>query len=422
MSKRLTMTVTMVALAGVFATSVPRAEQLPAPRAEQRIPPKTPFDQLYKDYASGDFDVITRTLTSPRSLAVLQAPQDSGKLRKWLGKWDRAKAVFLLEFAGAQAQYAPGAAITALSEGRLFVISRPTPLGQSAEEDAFELAWHKGAMAMLEDRVFVTTQELYLDTLQRRYASVAGGPPTGGPGAKPPDQIRIDSRFALERGVSQEQRCWNDLSQATTTSASSAIAGLPTISSATSAAGNVTVQGSLPSADAPNLGATTPQPAPILTRKGCLAEGVRRFEIAAAAAETASEAFTRSAWLQYQIGALPDALRTIDRAVATDDAVLTYWTNLFRARILDGLERFADAERAYRAALAVRPAAQSAAVGLALTLFKLDRVTDARAAAMAARQQPPDTVDPWWTYLGADARFIPRWRAELRLALAQAPK
>ncbi len=123
--------------------------------------------------------------------------------------------------------------------------------------------------------------------------------------------------------------------------------------------------------------------------------------------------------MQYQLGAYPDALKTIERAGTTEDAELTYWMQLFRGRILDGLERYADAERAYRAALAARPAAQSAGVGLALTLFKLDRVTDARAAAMAARQQPRDTVDPWWTYLGADARFIPRWRAELRLSLGQ---
>jgi Flp pilus assembly protein TadD len=123
--------------------------------------------------------------------------------------------------------------------------------------------------------------------------------------------------------------------------------------------------------------------------------------------------------MQYQLGAYPDALRTIERAGTTEDAELTYWMQLFRARILDALERFTDAERAYRAALAVRPAAQSAGVGLALALFKLDRVADARAAAIAARQQPPDTVDPWWTYLGADARFIPRWRAELRLSLGQ---
>ena len=171
-------------------------------RTPSSLPPKTPFDRLYQDYAGGDYDVITRTVTSARSLAVLQAPSDAGKLRKWLGnKWDRTRAVFILEFAGAEAQFAPGAAITALSEGRLHVISRPMPLGQSPEEDAFELAWHKAAMSFLEDRLFVSTEELYLDTVQRRYT-----PPPGAPA------VTLDPRFALHRAVAQEQKCWNDRS------------------------------------------------------------------------------------------------------------------------------------------------------------------------------------------------------------------
>ena len=198
MSKRFAVTVALVALANVLAPPHPHA---------QLIPPKTAFDQLYKDYAGGDYDAITRALPSARSLAVLQAPSDSGKLRKWLGnKWDRTKAVFILEFAGAEAQFAPGAAITALSEGRLFVISRPTPLGQSPEDDAFELAWHNGAMAMLEDRMFVSTQELYLDTIQRRYTPLPGAP-----------AVALDPRFALHRAVAQEQKCWNDQSYIMTT-------------------------------------------------------------------------------------------------------------------------------------------------------------------------------------------------------------
>ena len=400
MSKRSTVAVALVALATVLTTSHPSA-QTSQPKIAS-APQRTPFDRLYSDFEAGDYDVITRTVTSPRGLTVLQAPGDAGKLRKWLGKWDRIKAVFLLEFAGAQAQYAPGAAITALSEGRLFVTNRPAPLGQSAEDDALELAWHKGAMAMLEDRMFVTTQEQYLDTLQRRYTLAVGGP-----------AIKIDPRFALERGVSQEQRCSNDLSQMST---SSATARPGVGSSPTSDAGDVMIAGSAP-ANRPGF-VTTPQTTELFTRKDCLNEAVRRYGVATATPETATEAFTRTAWLQYQLGAYPDALKTIERGHAIDDVELTYWTNLFRGRILDSLERFGDAERAYRAALAVRPAAQSAGVGLALTLFKLDRVSDARAAAMAARQQPPDTVDPWWVYLGADARFIPRWRAELRLAVA----
>jgi hypothetical protein len=238
--------------------------------------------------------------------------------------------------------------------------------------------------------------------VQRRYTPLPGAP-----------AVTLDPRFALHRAVAQEQKCWNDRSQMAFTSASS---GLFVVSP--SGAGNVTVQGNpqpldtgvlRPSGDVPN----------IVSRKACLSEGVRRYGIATAAPATAIEAYTRGAWMQYQLGAYPDALRTIERAGTTEDAELTYWMQLFRARILDALERFTDAERAYRAALAVRPAAQSAGVGLALALFKLDRVADARAAAIAARQQPPDTVDPWWTYLGADARFIPRWRAELRLSLGQ---
>jgi tetratricopeptide (TPR) repeat protein len=390
MSRRFAVTVALVALASGLATPVLRAQGV------VKIPPQTPFDRLYQDYAGGDFDVVSRTLTNARSVAVLQAPADGARLRKWLGKWDRGKAAFILEFAEAEAQSSPGAAITAISEGRLYLISRPSRLGESADEDAFELAWHKGAMALLEDRMFVSTQELYLDTLQRRYAPASGG------GA-----IKIDPRFELERAVAQEQKCWNDASYLTT----SAIAGLP---SAASAASNPATQADTSSADMRQVGVPAGEPTAIMTRKDCLAEGARRYIIAALAPETASEAFTRSAWLQYQLGAHADALKTIERARPTEDVELTYWTNLFRGRILDALGRFADAEGAYRSALATRPGAQSAAVGLALTLFKTDRIADARAAAAEARRQSPDAVDPWWTYLGADARFLPRWRAELR--------
>lgn len=397
MSKRLTVIVARSAIATLLATSGLGAQGLVT------IQPKAPFDRLYQDFAAGDFDAIAHAVTSARALAQLLAPPDPAKLRKWLGKWDRTKAVFILEFAEAEAQFAPGAAITAISEGRLFVISRPTPLGQSREDDAFELAWHKAAMSMLEDRMFVSTQELYLDTIERRYTPAPGAP-----------AVRFDPRFALHRAVAQEQKCWNDLAQMPVRTAS---AGLAMPSSA--GIGDVTVQGNPQPVDTRQLASSPSVPTEIATRKNCLTEGVRRYVMASASPATANEAFTRGAWMQYQLGAYPDALRTIDRTEPTEDAELTYWTQLFRARILDGLERFSDAERAYRAALAVRPAAQSAGVGLALTLFKLDRVPDARAAAIAARQQPPDTVDPWWTYLGADARFIPRWRAELRLALGQ---
>src|SRR5262249_49062760 len=107
-------------------------------------------------------------------------------------------------------------------------------------------------------------------------------------------------------------------------------------------------------------------------------------------------------------------LELTDRAPATDDEVVTYWHHLFRARILSGLNRDAEAERDYRAALAAHASAQSANIGLALTLFKLKRLEDARALASEIRQGPKDSVDPWWTYLGADARFVTKWVDEVR--------
>ncbi len=128
----------------------------------------------------------------------------------------------------------------------------------------------------------------------------------------------------------------------------------------------------------------------------------------------AAEAFTRAAWLKTQLGSYKDALELIDRAGATDDEAVTYWRHLFRGRVLTGLNRDADAESEYRAALDARASAHSASVGLALTLFKQRRLDEARALAASIRQAPPDVVDPWWTYLAADARFVTKWMEDVR--------
>ena len=150
----------------------------------------------------------------------------------------------------------------------------------------------------------------------------------------------------------------------------------------------------------------------------CLAEAKHRFATAALDPATAAEANTRGAWVQFQAGELAGARTTVEKVDTTDDADLTYWTSLFRGRIYNAANRLTEAERAYRAALQVRPAAQSAAIGLAFTLFRMDRKEDARATALDARRQPDGTVDPWWIYIAADARFLSPWRTELRAGIA----
>ena len=318
-------------------------------RAQVSVP-KAPFDRLFHAYAAGDRDVVRRTLRTGGDVRTLQPPMDDKRLRRWLGPWDRTKAAFLLELADAEAELSAHSR-TALATGRAYVMSRPTPLGQNAADDAFEAAWHRMALGLLEGGIYAQPQTVYLDTLERRYQSV---PTSVAP--------RLDRRFALQRGIAEEQRC--------------ALVGY------------------------------TPD---------CLRAVVERYAAAALVPETADEGHLRSAWAQYQLKNYGMALQTIDRACPVDDPELTYWLHLFRGRILEGLGRLTDAEREYRLALDTRPYAQSAGIALAMTLFKLSRPDEAVNAARAVRLQSGDVVvDPWWTYLRGDARFVPEWRAALR--------
>ncbi|HUL71805.1 MAG TPA: hypothetical protein VLT86_01805 [Vicinamibacterales bacterium] len=309
---------------------------------------KPSFDRLYRAYAAGDHGILRRAVQTGRDVQALNPPRDAASLRKWLGSWDRTRATFLLEFADAEIDMSPHL-VTTVAAGRSYVMTRPRPLGRDRNEDAFETAWHKAAMGLLEARMFTTDQDAYLDLLEKRYAA-----PTAPP---------VDPRFVLERAIAQEQRCV-----------------LP---------------------DAP-------------ARDECLRDAIRRYAAAGIMPANADEASVRAAWALFQLRRYDDALQMIDRACPANDPDLTYWMHLFRGRILEALDRMADAEPEYRSALDARPFAQSAGVALAMTLFKLHRPDEAVAAARAARQQPDDLVDPWWIYLHGDARLVPEWRAELR--------
>jgi hypothetical protein len=350
----------------------------PAPRAAP--PPAVTFDELYLTYAAGEYDVVE--LTVPRvDYRSLKVP-DAEHLKKWLGAFDRRKAAFILEFASAAAGHAPGGVLTTLGVGRAYVMSRPVPLHLSRTDDAFETAWHKSAMGLLESWSFVTAEDVYLEELMKRYGASGG----------------LDPRFVLERAIAQEQRCASDdkIDKRDTAASAVAAAAKPTQSLS-----------------------DLLTPVTVTSGSACLAEAKHRFALAALDPSTAAEANTRGAWVQFQLGEIAGARLTIDKVETTDDADLAYWTALFRGRINDAANRLAEAERAYRAALQVRPSAQSAAIGLAFTLFRMDRREEARAAAGEARRQPDVAFDPWWRYFAGDARFLATWRAEIRGGLGQ---
>ena len=73
-----------------------------------------------------------------------------------------------------------------------------------------------------------------------------------------------------------------------------------------------------------------------------------------------------------------------------------------------------EAAKAYRAALAAWPGAQSAQVALMAVLLNRGDRQEAARLAEAAETAPPNQFDPWWTYWLGDYRVYPEILAKLR--------
>ena len=249
---------------------------------------------------------------------------------------------------------------------------RAAPLGRDAAEDAFELLWHKAAVGLLEQRVDVRTASLYLQTLNSRYVTSP---------AALAAHTTLDPRFTFARAIVKEQTCWQSVTGGL--GGSIALHAVPTSESASS--------------------------------DQCLKDAQQLLAAAEAVPELSVEATIRGAAVRFKRGEYAETLTTLER-VRTDDAdhVQQYWAALLRARTLDALDRLPEAETAYRRASEVWPDAPSPEIGLALTLFKMNRRPEAVVAAAAVREAPSSTIDPWWLYYAADGRFVTRWRNAIR--------
>jgi tetratricopeptide (TPR) repeat protein len=347
----------MVAALGLTSVQAARTSQIPAQS----------FDQLYSTYERGDFDVVTRTVTTAADLRALQSGLDVA-LRTWSPHLTRLQALFLLEIGAVVTErHLPVAKESSALLERIgaVIIRRPTPIGVSPRDDAFEVMFHKAAVAVMEgERAASTTLiDHYLDAVEHRYENVH---------AAGSDRPALDPRVALARAVAAEQVLQDR-------------------------AGTTNVG---PWSDSPDA-----------------YEAQKRFDRAAKAPDALPETFVRAAFVRLRLGKAQDALALIGRVQDPhDDPVLTYWAQFFRGRILAELDRPAEADAAYRAALDAWPHAQSAAVGLtALSLFWNDP-TNARRWAVAVQSATADAMDPWWLYPRADKRFWIAWRDGLRKA------
>jgi len=337
------------------------------------------FSEIMSAYDAGNYDVIANTLRTPADLRTFMSQLPKVVLNP--SAEDPHRAVFWLEVAIAAAALSPGSDVMqVLSIGRIY--ARDTSGGRPLE--SFERLWHQAALALLQRIKRPDLQQAYLDSLELRYfvkfKTVPADRPFG--------------RFTLDRAIATEQSCWlaqfplrlETRSGVTTT----VMVGTPRLT----AAASVKDAAGLPTA---------------------CRTAVTEFDRAAAFADVADEAEIRGAVARFKLGRFEDALIALARTKSDGaDVVRDYWGALMEARTLQQLKRLPDAARAYRGAWATWPEARAPGTGLALVLFDLNRRDEAVAVSEAVYALPVASIDPWWAYVTADARFIHRWRDALR--------
>ncbi len=353
----------LVLIGALVVASVEAARVSPAQT------PQVSFAELLAAYRGGNVDVANERLVTPADFASFL--DTLGQYVKLKAAWDPKAPALMIEAAIVASQRSRLDVTRLLDAGRQIYLVRTTRVGVDARDDAFELLWHKIAIALLENLELPKSEMSYLDDLDRRYAP-AQDVFMGG-------HHELDPWFVLARGIAGEQAAWQSSS-----SQSLSLAAL-----------------------------VAPGDTSKLARN--LADTARQFDAAAASRAVAVESNIRGAVTRFKLGEYDAALATLDRARPPDaDQIQAYWSLLLRGRILQQLRRLPEAEQGYRDALKMWPNAESPATGLAFVLFQMNRRDEAAAAAAAVRAAPAGTFDPWWSYIPAEARFINRWHGALR--------
>jgi tetratricopeptide (TPR) repeat protein len=335
------------------------------------------IDDIYAAYVSGDAEVVRRAFAGSLAMQQRLLLREPRELERWLGSWDRRKALFVLELARVAADIGPQFLGTFSRIGRAYVRLARDPGDSGGETAAFVQTWHRAMVGMLQGSGFIVQ-------LNEHVASLGGA----------------DPKLVLSAAIAHERRCWDARPSLDQPS--------PRLDAVAKAAGmKVDVD-----SDAPRHAQLKARTSAHLA---CLEVALARLQSAAQNDETGVEARVRSGWVLFQIGRFPEALKALDVVVPPDDRDLAYWQALFRGRTLAALNRHEDAAAAYRAALAFYPHAQSAGIGHAVELLRADRDAEADAAARALREaQSAAPDDPWPRYLDGDRRFVDRWMADLR--------
>ena len=355
----------LVALAAVIVTVTPVR---PAAQGTSR----SRVDELLDRYVSGrEPNVIAATF--PDHFAFLDWRVELlTRARGWRESWHPAGAAFLLElsFWGSRQGWPDAMLILGIAED--LVTGRGAAPGSDAEQDRFEMTFHRTAVAWLISARRLAEAQDYLQRVETRIESVSRVDSADGP-------LR-DARLALARGVLEE--AWTAPGAPASGDRTD---GLPTLTAA-------------------------PQDAALRSR---LEHAAMLFESAARRLEVREEALVRRAFSLHRLARnaeAAEALERLDRPLA--DPVVHYWRHLFLGRVLEALARPREAAAAYRAAADLTPGAQTPAVALAALFQREGQADEARRWARVAGATA--VIDPWWHYWSGDLRFVSEWLSMLR--------
>jgi tetratricopeptide (TPR) repeat protein len=150
------------------------------------------------------------------------------------------------------------------------------------------------------------------------------------------------------------------------------------------------------------------------TRRSGAIEAQKIFESLLGDEIVGAEANVRLGFMALRDNNIAAALPRFDEAeTRTREPYVVYLARYFRAQAFEKQKKVADAERAYRGALAVVPGAQSASFALSAILAANGRRAEAAAVVDRALTMNPRPLDPWRAYGEADARFWPELIAQL---------
>jgi hypothetical protein len=283
-----------------------------------------------------------------------------------LAPWSRARAAFVLEVAVRN-----GIGESQLSLiGRSMVVGRSTSLGTDPAEDQFEILFHQVTIGLLQDGLDVTPLNDYVDAVQSKLED------------------------ARRRGVALETR-------------------IPLARAFTSALLCCWTRSGVVVRTFRNLSRS----------RVTLADALAQFEEAAREPPLRAEALVRGAKLLVDNNRGTDALAWLERVPDHSDQVLGYVHHWTLARLLDNVDRPADAAAAYRRALEFGPRSQAATIGLAAALQRAGRAEESAKAAADARAMlvvsPAESAtralgDLMPQFDRGDFRFVQQWLAEVR--------